>query len=362
MTEHYGEGHELPLGIFPEAHPESCYQALRQQGLACTRLNAELFYEMGQIQRNRLIGCSTDELKGIDLWDRLSGVSLWDEPLWKLNDRLFAPEDRLDNLNRQARWEHVERFLKQIHEWCREGRAPEILPYRNRRSQSTWRFRQLTWTEDGIMPAGSARLPIPVSPKEILHAAWNYLFWCRRKWLKAHQGKVWLSESRLHLIRQAFRSLLERFAISRSDWPNIKEDPKPLWPTKLETQLKSLADRERRALGRLHQLQTTGLLNPEKLRQALEFLDNLANDIDLAQRRLDEAIVKLARQNGYDETFWGGPLEHFQLSQVDLLELREEMRLTTAEEDPPQTIESPITTPFLPPPAHSAQIHLTPAA
>ena len=31
---------ELPLGIFPEAHPEFCYHALRQQGLPCTRLNA----------------------------------------------------------------------------------------------------------------------------------------------------------------------------------------------------------------------------------------------------------------------------------------------------------------------------------
>ncbi len=34
---------DLPQGIFPEAHPESCRHALRQQGLPCTRLNAELF-------------------------------------------------------------------------------------------------------------------------------------------------------------------------------------------------------------------------------------------------------------------------------------------------------------------------------
>ena len=115
---------DLPLGIFPEAHPESCYHALRQQGLACTRLNAELFYEMGQIQRNRLIGCSTEELREIDLWDQLSGMSLWDEPVWKADDRLLAPEERLENLNRQARWEHVEHFLKEVHEWCRHGRRP----------------------------------------------------------------------------------------------------------------------------------------------------------------------------------------------------------------------------------------------
>jgi hypothetical protein len=37
------EGHfddDLPHGIFPEAHPESCHHALRKYGLACTRLNA----------------------------------------------------------------------------------------------------------------------------------------------------------------------------------------------------------------------------------------------------------------------------------------------------------------------------------
>ena len=91
---------DLPLGIFPETHPESCYHALRQQGLACTRLNAELFYEMGQIQRNHLEGCSTEELREIDLWDALSGMSLWDEPVWKADGRLLAPEERLENLNR----------------------------------------------------------------------------------------------------------------------------------------------------------------------------------------------------------------------------------------------------------------------
>jgi hypothetical protein len=63
----YPNEDDLPPGIFPEAHPESCFHALRQQGLPCTRLNAELFYEMGQIQRNRLEGCSTIELRDIDL-------------------------------------------------------------------------------------------------------------------------------------------------------------------------------------------------------------------------------------------------------------------------------------------------------
>jgi hypothetical protein len=79
---------DLPIGIFPEAHPESCYHALRQQRIACTRLNAELFYEMGQIQRNRLTGYSTQELQDIDLWDQLSGLSIWDEPLLSSERRL----------------------------------------------------------------------------------------------------------------------------------------------------------------------------------------------------------------------------------------------------------------------------------
>ena len=39
----YPEENDLPIGTLPGAHPESCYHVLWQQGLACTRLNAELF-------------------------------------------------------------------------------------------------------------------------------------------------------------------------------------------------------------------------------------------------------------------------------------------------------------------------------
>jgi hypothetical protein len=356
----YAGEDDLPPGIYPEAHPESCYHSLQQQGLACTRLNAELFYEMGQIQRNRLIGCSTEELRDIDLWDQLSGMSLWDEPLWKMDDRLLAPEETLDNLNRRARWEHVERFFNQVHEWCRQAAAPEILPYRNRRAQSTWRFRRLTWDEAGIRPPDSLAKTQPASPTEILHAAWNYLFWSRRRWLKVHAGRVWLSEHCLRLIRHAFRALLTKFAIPRSDWPDIKEEPKLSWPTKIEALLAELEARERRALERLHQLQEAGLLTVGKLRRALNFLDDLADEMALAQRRLDEAIVKLARQNGYDEAYWGTTIEQFHLSPDELLELREEMRLITAE-DQTLTGESSITAPIFQPPAQPDHILLTPA-
>ena len=115
------------------------------------------------------------------------------------------------------------------------GAAPEIVPYRNRRGQSTWRFRQLTWTEAGIRPPNSATRTLPASPAQILNAAWNYLFWCRRRWVKAHQGKVWLSEFCLHLIRQAFRALLERFAVPKEAWPEIREEAKDPWPHQLES-------------------------------------------------------------------------------------------------------------------------------
>jgi hypothetical protein len=77
----------------------------------------------------------------------------------------------------------------------------------------------------------------------------------------------------------------------------------------------------------------------------------------LTQRRLDEALIKLARHNGYDEGFWGTTLEHSHLSPDLLLELREEMRLvTTSEEDQP-IISNLI---FQPPP-HLYNIHFTPA-
>jgi hypothetical protein len=347
---------DLPIGIFPEAHPESCCHSLRQQGIACTRLNAELFYEMGQIQRNRLVGCSTQELQNIDLWDQLSGLSIWDEPLLSSERRLITPEEGLDNLNRQTRWDHVECFLKQVHDWCLHGAAPEIVPYRNRRGQSTWRFRKLTWTEAGIRPPKSVTGTLTASPTQVLHAAWNYLFWCRRKWLKAHPRKVWLSEFYLHLIRQAFKALLTMFAVPQSDWPDIKEEPKPSWPHSLEDKLAKLEDRERRALTRIHHLQKADLLTAEKLRLALAFLDDLADEIALTQRRLDEAIVKLARHNGYDLGWWGTTLETCYLTQLDLLELREEMRLVTTEED------QPLIGDLILQPAQPGHIQLSPAA
>ena len=125
--EYKNEEDDLPLGIFPEAHPSSCHHALRREGLPCTRLNAELFYEMDQIGRNRLVGCSTEELYDIDLWDRLSELSIWDELPLSFKSRSVSLEERLDNLNRQARWEHVERFLRQVYCWCEDGRSPDEL-------------------------------------------------------------------------------------------------------------------------------------------------------------------------------------------------------------------------------------------
>jgi hypothetical protein len=339
--EYYAEEDDLPLGIFPEAHTESCHHALKRQGLPCTRLNGELFYEMNQLERNRLVGCSTEELYDIDLWDRLSGLSVWEEPPPSWKNRLVNPGDRLDNLNRQARWEHVERFLRQVYCWCQDGRSPEIVPHSNGRGRSTWRFRQLIWTEEGIMAANSAPPEFPTTATQILHAAWNFLFWCRRRWLKAHPGKVWLSEHRLHLVRHAFRALLTHFGTPASDWPNIKEEAKPSWPTKLEAKLAELKDREGRALTRLHHLQQQRLLTQEKLRLALDFLDDLADDTDLTQSRLDGAIVKLARQNGYDEDFWGSRLDLSQLSPDELLELKEEMRAVVTEAVPPP-IDDPV--------------------
>ncbi len=129
---------DLPIGIFPEAHPESCYHALRHHDLACTRLNAELFYEMNQLGRNRF-GCSTEELGEIDLWDQLSGASIWDEPLGRPEGRLLTPEEQQENLTREVRWRHVERFLQEVYGWCRDNRAPGIVPYHNRKGRSTWR-------------------------------------------------------------------------------------------------------------------------------------------------------------------------------------------------------------------------------
>ena len=68
-TEAYPED-DLPWQIFPEAHPESCYHALRQWD-PLHQAQCRSLYEMGQIQRNCLEGCSTVELREMDLWDQL---------------------------------------------------------------------------------------------------------------------------------------------------------------------------------------------------------------------------------------------------------------------------------------------------
>ncbi len=315
---------DLPIGIFPEAHPESCYQALRIEGLACTRLNAELFYEMDQLGRNRRYGCSTEELREIDLWDPCAETSIWSEPAMKLDGQVISPEACQDNLNRVTRWYQVEYFLGRVYEWCQAELAPELVPHRNRRGQATWRFHSLSWTEAGIKPVSEVRKL--VTPAQILQAAWNYLFWCRRRWLTAYPGKVWLSEPCLHLIRTAFRALLLRFTVPVEQWPPIKEEPKAVWPGRLEAQLAELLDREERAIRRLNYLSISGRLTGHKLRQAIGFLDDLAEEINRAQRGLDEEIVKQARQQGYDDTYSGTRLDLSDLTAPELLELKEEMR------------------------------------
>jgi hypothetical protein len=308
---------DLPAGIFPEAHPESCYHALRQQGLACTRLNAELFYEMDQISRNRRSGCSTEELREIDLWDPCSETSIWNEPISSLKGHLITPEDRLDNHNRVTRWCHVEQFLRQVYLWCRQGRSPELLPHRHRQGRPSWRFRELKWTSDGIQPIDTE--DYPAEPQCILQAAWHYLFRCRRRWLNAHTGKIWLPGKQLHLIRRAFQALLTCFAVDPEEWPEIREAPDPrVWVAKLEAELADLQDKECRAIRRLQQLSLTGGLTAEKLRNAIEFLDHLSEKMAQTQRRLEENSVRGAREQASAEELYG-------LSPAVLLELKEEL-------------------------------------
>ena len=172
---------DLPIGIFPEAHPESCYQALRMEGLACTRLNAELFYEMDQLRRNRRYGCSTEELREIDLWDPCAETSIWSEPAMKLDGQVLSPEVvRITAIGSPAgtRWSTSwERFTSGL----KQKLAPELMPYRNRQGRATWRFQGLSWTEAGIKPISEVQGP--ATPAQILQASWNYLFWCRRRGL-----------------------------------------------------------------------------------------------------------------------------------------------------------------------------------
>jgi hypothetical protein len=360
-------GDDLPVGIFPEADPESCYHALKKNGLACTRLNAELFYEMDQLRRNRMRGCSTEELGEIDLWDPCSGQSIWEEPMARNNGRLLNPEESQDNQDREARWQHVERSLQQVYQWCLRGEAPEVVRHRNQRGRLTWRFRKLKWTEAGIGPADSASQEATAIPSEVLQTAWNYLFWCRRRWLVAHRGKVWLSEPCLHLIRYAFKALLDHFEVTQADRPDIKEEDKPTWPSRLEAELAGYEGRERKALERLDYLQRHEQLTKEKLSIAVAYLDEAAEKIAATQRRLEEEIVRLARKCGYDDNYYGTRLELACLSPDDLLELKEEMRQVMAADIEPASDSSCINgTPevhvyFTPAPLPISSVHSTAA-
>ena len=102
------------------------------------------------------------------------------------------------------------------------------------------------------------------------------------------------------------------------------------------------------------------LISKEKLRLALDFLDDLAEEIDLAQRRLDEVMVKLARQNGYDEDYWGSRLDLSQLSPDEFLELKEEMRLVVTE-TAPSLKDDPVDEPLIfQPLSQPCSIHQSP--
>ncbi len=120
-----------------------------------------------------------------------------------------------------------------------------------------------------------------------------------------------------------------------SDWPEIREEPKPAWPNKLEAKLADLVDQERRGLKRLNYLWRQRLLDKVKLRRAMVFFDDLAEELAMTQRRMDEEIIKLARKNGYDHDYWGTRLDLADLTPDELLELKEEMRQVAAVEEEP---------------------------
>jgi len=75
------------------------------------------------------------------------------------------------------------------------------------RGRSTWRFRQLRWTEDGIFPDDSAVQEMSATPVMILQAAWNFLFWSAGAGCRPTLERSGSRKYRLHLICFANPSL-----------------------------------------------------------------------------------------------------------------------------------------------------------
>jgi hypothetical protein len=169
------------------------------------------------------------------------------------------------------------------------------------------------------------------------------------------------------MIRHAFRALLNHFEVSPADWPDIKEEDKPAWPSKFEAKLAGCEARERKALERLDYLNRHKQLTKEELSVAVAYLDEVADKIAAAQRRMDEEIVRVARTCGYDDDYYGTRLELACLSPDDLLELKEEMRQVMAADIEPASDSSCINgTPevhvyFTPAPLPISSVHSTAA-
>ena len=170
------------------------------------------------------------------------------------------------------------------------------------------------------------------NPKPLLIAAWNYLWGPgRRIWIELNPKKnyfdrdakvwreknqPWISETvspnkfgqSLHLIRFAFKFLLEYYEVPKQFWPDIHEDTKTARVTREEENLTKLRTEEIQLLKTAGELDPTrALLDPvyakEMQHQALEItrkFNKVHERIATSESQLEYEMMKLAKEEGFD--------------------------------------------------------------
>ena len=93
----------------------------------------------------------------------------------------------------------------------------------------------------------------------------------------------------------------------------------------LKDRLADLEDQEQEGIQYLRQACQSGQLSCEVITKALMFFNQMAEEVALTQRQLEDEVCTLARNSGYDGTY--GWISHglAGLSTEELLELKEEL-------------------------------------
>ena len=328
-------------------------------------ISSEATVEMDQWNPTaHLLESMKAEMTALDGLKATSGKSVYDEGvIVDLDKKDMTPKEEEAWHEREIRWLHVEDFFIQMIRWCETGWGPEVESYLNVSGVRVFQFtHQPYWGKDGIQFSDWAyNLSVKLQVKDgevdvipdvlpFIQAGWHYLWEYRHAWMEEQAKKdypvfeckingkfrqfkswqafqqtaagqsfthpkriwkqkpqVWLSETPcLHLIRFAFKFLLEHYGIPKRFWPRMKEEPRAARITQREERLLELQLTEAKLLDQVANL-TNDLLDPELAqeaqRQAMELtrkFDKNHENIAISESQLEYEVLKLAREMGFD--------------------------------------------------------------